>query len=453
MPRQNNKRKGFGGTAKPEAAPAKAKSKRAWDGNDFSKSAASFFDDQLTSAEAKNGGILVGSESERAVIGVPLKAFSLQFLHSSDTYPLGRMEMLIGESESNKTAYLFEKQRWFLREPGGGAVYLLNEARDPSDLRRSIMGDLVDKGGFRLEGPCASLEDWQRRTTGLLHRFEGAFKMQGGVAFPIILGLDSITGTTNERVIKDIDEKGCAQLTFGQDANLLNQYSKFLFQRLYKWPIAFVTTSHIKYGTDRYNNKVMRIPGGDSLRYVSTYICLLKKLKDIDRLDVSGGRRISLKMIKCMGEHREIQVDFVWTYEHKRQNSVWNWHGATTELLAGFSGERGKAISAIINFPDWNKTSQTCKCPELGIKKAAPWDEVGAALMQSPKVLGALQDYFGIKRRRPFEAGVPYNEQIARAIAEGQVEGHDMGDVSEGVGDPDEDVADGMESEIPVDEE
>lgn len=444
MPRQNQKRAGAApapatpAAAKPAAKkPTKASEKpqRSWDKgvSDFTRSAANFFTEQVNDAESRNGGLTVGSEAEQAVIGVPLRAFSLQYLYSSDVYPLGRMELKAGESDSCKTAHLFEQMRWFLREAGAGAVYTLNEARDPVDLRTSIVGkQLLNDGRFRLEGPCESLEDWQRRTTNLLHKFEGAFKQKGGSAFPLIDGLDSITGTTSERTIAAIDEVGCATTGYGgmHDANLLNQYSKYLFQRLHKWPIAFVATSHVKWGSDKYGNKVMKIPGGDSLRFVSTYILFMKKIKDIDRLDVGGGRRLSIKTIKSMGEHREILVDFVWHFEPTGQVSTWNWHGATAELLFGFTGDRKKALDEIVTFPLVNKTAQTCACPEVGIKKPAPWDEVGKAIMDTPAVLRALQDHFGVKRRSVFQEGVPYADQISAAIAAGDTFRPDMSDAN-----------------------
>lgn len=448
MGRQNKKRIGFGGSAgsSPEPKDKPKAKKKSWGDNTYVVNAGDFFGTRAEDAKSKMGGngSLLGTEAERAIIGLPLRAFSTQYLYSSSAYPLGRMEMTIGESDSCKTAFLFEKGRWYLRETGGGFIYLLNEARDPAELRTSIIGrDLLDptKGGFRLEGPCASLEDWQRRTTGWLHQLENTFET-GGCGFPFMLGLDSITGTTNERTIDNIDKEGCAQITFGQDANLLNQYFKYLFQRVYRWPLSFVCTNHIKYGTDRYNNRVMKIPGGDELRYASTYITHLKTQKQLDRLDISGGRRILISSMKSMGDKREVGVDFVWQYgEGGEQKSLWDWHSASAELLSSFSGERKKLLDDIIDFPVVNRQSRTISCPALGFRKAVPYDELGKALMDSGKLLETLQDHFGIKRRRLFQPGVIYSEQIAAAIQAGEVEAPVRTDVENAVTD-DEDIGD-----------
>lgn len=426
MPRQSRSRP----IPTPDAAPkskAVAK-KRAWD--ELNVTPADFLSDQVSDSKARNGGVLLGNEAERVCIGLPLKAFSLQYLHSSDVYPLGRMDMHIGESDSCKSAYAFEKMRWFLREDQSAAVYLLNESRDPAELRASIIGkERLGDGRFKLEGPCASLEDWQRKLTWYVHRFEEKFKSKG-CAFPVNITLDSLTGTTNENVIASIDELGHAKIGYGQDANLINTYAKYLFQRLYKFPIALVTTNHIKYGSDSRGNRIMKIPGGDELRYVSTYISHLKKVgKDIDRLDVAGGRLIEVTMMKSMGDHRSLQVEFSWVHENGEMKSTWNWHAATVTFLAGFTGERRKLVDEVVNFPGYTKSSKSCACPAVGIKKNAPFDVVGQAIMADAKVLKALQDLFGVKRRRAFQVGVPYDQQIAAAIAAGDTETHNSGDV------------------------
>ncbi|MEM1953454.1 MAG: hypothetical protein QW299_09030 [Candidatus Caldarchaeum sp.] len=392
-----------------------------------------FFQERLKEVQARQGtpGVFLGQDAERVVIGIPLPAFSLQYLYSANVYPLGRMEMLIGESDSCKTAFLFEKGRWFLSTPGGGFVYLLNEARDPAALRSSIIGeDLLSDGRFVLEGPCESMEDWQRRIShkeyGWLRKLEAVHEEIGDCAFPFLLGLDSITGTTNEKTIASIDEAGHASISFAQDANLLNQYAKYLFQRLYPWPVSFVCTNHIKYGQDRYGNRVMRIPGGDELRYVSTYIVLLKHVKDIERTSVDGGRRIRFETVKTMGDRRIIEAEFLWLYNQHQvpQKSWWDWHSASTELLLSLSLSYPEKLQDILTFPTVYKNQRSCSCPELGLPKPAPYAEVGAALMdpQNEKVLQALQDRLGIRRYRLFEFGISYRGQQERALAEGSLE-------------------------------
>jgi hypothetical protein len=274
------------------------------------------------------------------------------------------------------------------------------------------------------------MEDWQRRIShkeyGWLRKLEAVHEEIGDCAFPFLLGLDSITGTTNEKTIASIDEAGHASVSFAQDANLLNQYAKYLFQRLYPWPVSFVCTNHIKYGQDRYGNRVMRIPGGDELRYVSTYIVLLKHVKDIERTSVDGGRRIRFETVKTMGDRRIIEAEFLWLYNQHQvpQKSWWDWHSASTELLLSLSLSYPEKLQDILTFPTVYKNQRSCSCPELGLPKPVPYAEVGAALMdpQNEKVLQALQDRLGIRRYRLFEFGISYRGQQERALAEGSLE-------------------------------
>ncbi len=415
----------------------------------YSVSAADFFTEHMEEAASRSGGTsYMGDEAERACIGLPLEAFSLQYIYSSDVYPLGRMEMVIGESDSCKTAFLFDKGRMFLNHRGG-FNYQLNEARDPATLRSSIIGRelLRPGGGFTLDGPCPSLETWQRNVTGLVKKFERTFE-KGGCPFPAMTGPDSITGTTNERAIKKIDEAGCAQLTFGQDANLINQYTKYIFPKLYPWPISFVCTSHIKFGSDDYGNKVMRIPGGDALRYVSTYITYLEwSKKALNRSDAAGGRNLRLKSIKSMGDHRSIDVQFVWTYDAANkgeQHSYWDWHKASVVMLteAKLSTKMREAVDDICNIYDTSSGTHG-KCAQLGIKKATPVQEIGRAIMGDTKVLAKLQGLFGIPRRAVFQSGVPYSKQLDDAVTAGSVAKPNFSDI-EGVAKDDED---GLEME------
>ncbi len=432
---------------KPEApksggVPAKPKAKAkkpAWDASNYSNAPAAFFGAHLEENQAKSGGAsyLGGKDAELACIGIPLTAFSLQYLYNSNVYLLGRMEMTIGESDSCKSAFLFERGRWFL-EAHGAFNYQLNEARDPAELRSSIIGDeLLEPGrGYSMEGPCSSLENWQRNITAILKRYERTFAETGGCTFPAMIGLDSITGTTNEKVIEKIDKEGCAQITFGQDANLLNQYAKYLFQRLYRWPVSFVCTNHIKFGTDNYGNRVMRIPGGDELRYVSTYITLLKwDGKVFKRADAAGGRTINIKMKKAAGDHRQCDVDFVWTYdtnENGKQYSYWDWHRASAQILisAQLTTSMRKDLDDACHISDVN--AGYGKCARLGLKKSTPLAEIGKALMDDDKVLKAVQGVFGIPRRAEFRPGVSYSQQIREAIEAGSAAAHSAED-AEGV--------------------
>lgn len=404
---------------------AEPKKTRSW-GGDEARNAAEFFTKQTNDAIAKNVDSFIGAKSEKICIGIPLGAFSLRYLYGSDSYLLGRVELIIGESGCCKTAFMFEQMRWFMMMPGGGACYELNEPRDPGDLRRSIIdGQMLDTS-FNLHGPHQSVEDWQRSITGTMHALENMYKERGGCAFPIYLGLDSLAGTTNERTISNIDETGCAALTFGHDALLFKQYFQYLPPKLARWPISWSCTNHIKFKTNKYGHPVVTIPGGDHLRYAASYITYMKRGKDITRQSVSGGYEINMEMIKVQGQKRELTVEFAWSFEGTQQRSWWDWDSASIQLLMKPPAQSAEAVHDLISF-DARVSHRTTTCKKLGIGRQAPYHEVGRALMdpQNSALLGALQSALGIKTRKAYQPGLIYSEQITQALAEGAVEVED----------------------------
>lgn len=384
-----------------------------------------WFANNLTEAESKRSEERVYSGKKYAVLGVPLPALSQQILFRSTVYALGRMGLLIGESDVGKTFMLYELMRWHLAIDGG-ARYVLNEGRDTPEARDSILRKYINEFNFyRNEEPCANIEEWQTIITRQIQWFEEKFQKANGSHFCWITGLDSVTGSTNKSANDKIEESGFASLQFAQDANLINIYSKFLFHRVHRLPFSFLATSHIKYGQDKFGNRIMRIPGGDALRYNSTYILLLTKLgKDIMRPGGVGGRRLSVKSMKNFGDHSEIEVEYLFWREDGQQVTVWDWHGATIEHLINLSGEKAKAVADIIQFPTINKTVRTVSCPKLGFPKAEIYSKVGQALMANEKILRPLQELFGVQQRVAFRTGVPYRQQIDEAVAAGSVEQH-----------------------------
>jgi hypothetical protein len=365
--------------------------------------------------------VLVGTEAERVVIGLPLHAFALQYLFHSTVYPLGRMAMLIGESNTCKTAALHEIGRWHLNKSQGAYTYLLNEPRDSPDYRSSIIWDPEAESKRCQLLKCASMEEWQDHCSGWVTRFEESFKATGDVTFPMLLGLDSITGTTSQANINKMKEAGHAIANFPVDANLINMYMKWFPNRISAWPISFVTTSHVKFGVDQFGNKQMRIPGGDALRYYSTYILLFKRGHGAQ---LQGRRRLEITSFKSsLGEDaQKLTVDLIWWYEENgKQHTVWDWHSATVDLLTSFPAQKQKAIDEIIYFDQVNATGSVV-CKQLGFSKPTPKDEVGHAISLDAGLMKALREHFGIHERQVFQDNVSYAEQIRQAIKSGHLE-------------------------------
>jgi hypothetical protein len=146
----------------------------------------------------------------------------------------------------------------------------------------------------------------------------------------------------------------------------------------------------------------------------------LHRKDDIELLNESG-RIIEITTEKnslSPGNHEKLKIRMTWTFdENGRQQTVWDWHDASIELLTSFDATRKKRIMDIVAIENVDKGRRTADCSALGLKKVS-WNELGAALMEEPEILQGLDRFFNIRKRKKFELGVPYSEQLAEARAE-----------------------------------
>lgn len=414
------------------------KTKRPWEG-DIGITPAAFFTRQIEARQSDLGrtDIIVGSEAQRIVLGLPLRALSLRYGFANDVFPLSRMTELYGMSESCKTAMLFEMFRWHIfgeavpmnpipsreLEPVGGFGFMLAEPRDSPDLRSSIIGHGFDEA-FPAE-PCNSIEDWQDGCTRWMKQSRATFSEVGSMPFPAALGVDSLTGVTTRDAIAKIWEKGHAERQFAVAAALINDYCKFLFNELRVWPISFIGTNHMKISKDARGFIERRIPGGSSLDFYATFKMRMARKDDIEHLD-DYGRLIHIvwdkNSLSAAGERRELKVHMRWVFdENNVQHTWWDWHDATVELLLSHDGTRKNRIMDICQIEGVDKGKRKADCPTLGLKKAT-YAEIGEAIEQDDGVRNALDQLFGVRKRRQFVPGIPYIQQVRDAMAEDPAE-------------------------------
>lgn len=417
---------------------AKKPVKRSWD-TDIKVSTADFFKIQTGDKQAELGrnDVFVGSEAQRVVIGLPLRAFCLRWSFMNDVFPLSRMTELYGVSESCKTAMLFEMFRWHLygeaipmnpvpqKQLGivGGYSFNLAEPRDSPDLRTSIVGQDVDDM-FPVQ-VCNSIEDWQSNCTGWMRRSRETFSEVGAMPFPAALGVDSLTGVTTRDEIAKIWEHGHAQLNFAKAANLINIYSKFIFNEIRCWPISFIGTNHMKESKNPQGFIERRIPGGAALDFYATFKIRMKRKDDVDHLD-DYGRLIQMTFDKnslsAAGDRRTFDVHMRWTFDdQERQHTWWDWHDASVQLLLSFEGARKNRWMEICPIEAVDRKGRKADCSTLGLKKAS-WAEIGEAMENEPSIRNEIDKLFGVRKRREFRIGVPYIQQIQEAVEAGDVD-------------------------------
>ena len=390
--------------------------KKKWD-SDTKVSPCDFFKYQSIAAHSELGrdDTFIGKESQRVMIGLPLKAFSLRYLFQNTCFPLSRMTELYVAPESCKSAMLYEMFRWHV-SAGGGYLLNLAEPRDSPDLRSSIIGHEADT--IFPTVTCNSVEDWQQSITEWLKKSRTTFSESGSCPFPAAIGVDSITGVTTRSDITDIWEKGHASIGYAKSANIINTYCKFVFSELRVWPYSFIGVNHMKVSKDARGFLERKIPGGQALDFYATFKIRMHKKGDIDRLDESG-RLIELTMEKnslgTAGERRSIDVPMKWNFaENGVQATWWDWNEASLALINELTGVRKNRILEVTGIRNLSKSTRTGDSPKLGLVKAS-WSELGAAIEENEEMVKELNVIHGIRERKPFEAGVPYSVQMADA--------------------------------------
>ena len=391
---------------------------------DVSITPSDFFSSQLVSSQSELGrnDSYIGKESQRVVIGIPLPAFSLRFLFQNDCFPLSRMTEINGINESCKSAMLYEMFKWHVGA-GGGYILNLAEPKDSPDLRASIIGHKADT--IYPTVSCNSVEDWQEHITMWLKESRKQFSEPGACPFPAAIGVDSLTGVTTRADINAIWEKGYAEIGFAKAANIINTYCKFVFSELRVWPFSFIGVNHMKVGKHSNGAIDRKIPGGQSLDFYATFKLRMQRRNDIDRIG-EAGRMIEFTMDKnSLGtapERRSIEVPMKWTFdENGEQRTWWDWHEASIDLINDMSSVRKGVVLDILGLKNINKAHRTADCTAVGLVKAT-WTEIGEAIEADDTLKAALDAAHGIRKRRPFDAGVPYSTQMKEACSAGEIE-------------------------------
>jgi hypothetical protein len=382
-----------------------------------------FFSTQLQQRDREN--------KDKVVLGLPLQAISLRYLFCNDVFPYSRMTELVGVSESCKTAFLFEIYRWHIfnttelkaynpEELHGGFIHNLVEPRDSPDLRESI----IRVGNYSNRYPVVQsncVEDWQKSCSDWIKRAEEVYSEPGSMPIPVALGLDSLTAVTTRDEMDKTWDKGYAEPGFSQIAKSINMWAKVFFNKMSPWPVSFIGVNHLK-ENKAPNGAINRsVPGGASIKFASTFMFRLSKKDDIETLDESG-RIIEIATEKnslSPGNHPKLKVRMVWTMDKDtgEQNTVWDWHDASIELLTSFEATRKKRIMEIVQIENVDKARRTADCSSLGLKKVS-WSELGQAIMQDSEIVAGLDSFLAVRKRHVFELGVPYNEQLQNVIVD-----------------------------------
>lgn len=396
-----------------------------------------------------NSSILVGRETDRLVVGIPMFAGSgktglrypgilgLEFVMCMDIWPLGLVIQLVAKTGVGKSGFLAEVGRWF--HMAGGYFNLQEcETKFNPEWYRSIMGEKVFDEEVML-GRCRSVEDWQRKNTFSLQQAKrfmtGTAAEPGpGRVFPWLFGVDSIMGKSSELTQDDIlgklgesgergtTGKGFAGRGFPIEALSITRYMRSIPGELDNWPFSQVLVNHLRIKSDDMGNPERSKAGGEQVGFQESFEIELSKVgghaKRIESKTFEGyGVQISCEKNSFGPTHRKCQTRVLWRDEVDEETgkrvsrTYWDWDWTTVHLLNSImNSDKGsprlkhnlkEEAEFHIACPSVSDIENRAWSRTLGMKEkdAMPWAELGAAIRQDDKLMNRLREALRITRR------------------------------------------------------
>ncbi len=385
--------------------------------------------------------ISVSTDSERNTVGLPLPSLCWKYLLQSTTFPMPRITHITGQEGCAKTALLYDMMIWHLTYGGGGA-YIENENKDQPDFRNSFFEWKTEWMNRIDVNYTATMEEWQDTITRYLAIARAQQDAPGGPGrtIPVVLGLDSIMGTSPAEELHKILTSGHATRGFALAANLIALYMRAVPYQIRGYPFSIIGTNHLKPSMTPQGLPTSNIPGGKSVKFMENYELEMSTdmNKDIDKADY-GGLRVKIVARKnSLGiSRRNIRAQLLWWFKDidgvRRQVSAWDWDTATVELLLAFHDAKGKktlfnAIREVVDINVISKGERTAWSRVLGVPRTQPvyFREIGMLLESRPDLLSQLYPLLNISERCPFLPGVDYRTLQSQAVEGAVGEARDL---------------------------
>jgi RecA/RadA recombinase len=360
-----------------------------------------------------------------ADVCIPFPALCLRFLFQYEGLPLSRAVELAGEEGSCKSALLNEMAGWILKYDGIYA-YAENENKDTRALRsalyhwdKSLISRVIDY-------KTTSMEEWQDFVSINLKKAKDLQTKEGGPGktVPMVLGVDSLTSTATRKRIENTIDAGHGARGFADHALILSDYLRALPELFKGFPFLFIGTNHLKPGQDPRGLPTESVPGGKSMKFMSTFRIRTKAVKSLDKQHLQG------KVIElCMRKNsvgpagKKFLVNFVWTrVKDSEGNSIqyasWDWHTATINLLLSFKEAYIRnAIKEATGIVSQNASKCIGHSEKLGVPRDNPvsYYELSQRLEQHPEILKELYHILQISTAHMFTPGDCFDKQCAAA--------------------------------------
>lgn len=387
------------------------------------------------------------AEDQDPLIGLPLPSLAARYLLQANIFPLSRFTQLRGEFSAGKSAMLMEIMRWF-NVYGGGAIMIDTENKNSETMLDGIMGHNEDYKKRTFVVKAQSVEDWQKKYMGFCQKIH-AQSDAADRAFPVCIGVDSISAVEVDRRVDKVAEEGHAAAGHPYLARNLSDFMRTaLVPTLRHYPIAFVATNHLKEEINSmgFGPPKKYAPGGASLDYYPT---LILDMSRVSRNTLQAGRaegqavRVTATKNNLGAPGRKIVVNLMWYNEivpckdkagndtyRNQQFHYWDWNTATIRLLMELQDENNKKLPAGMDPKLPKLLRQVCDLEykhgtknadtplvwsnALGVTKQEALSEVEIAMVleKNTKVLGVLHGLLGVNEYLVCDPAVKYREQV-----------------------------------------
>lgn len=200
--------------------------------------------------------------------------YALNRLISGDYHrgmPLGKVNMLAGESGSGKSLIAANIMKNAQTQHGAFVLFLDSEGVDEEEWYVNAGVNTDEKVFLRV--PINTVNDCTARVSG----FISDFKAQGADQ-PLLIVVDSLGMLETDSGFENFQKKGEIKGDQGQQAKQLKRFIKNCVYIIEQKNIGFLMTNHTYQSMDMFNPD-QKITGGDGIIYASSIVLATRKRK------------------------------------------------------------------------------------------------------------------------------------------------------------------------------
>lgn len=356
-----------------------------------------FMSKLIEANEKKYGKRGVVAGTKQLTVGIEPYSLALQWLMDLQVIPLQSIIVMAGEPKTYKTSALLElcKMAMLLAPTPGVGVVINTEGKWSPSKAKSMLGELSDL--FQVLN-AKSVEEWQEKATTALMLMKDVIqkkndaKKRGAksseykdmVIPPMVLGIDSVTGSQSEHVKENVQSDGFGKKTYQDRAMIIWQWLGTWSAELLGMPVMVVLAQHLKDKIDNQSTIPMKVTsGGSGGGFMCSMEIRVKNIKEIKTAKHEGALLQWRMNFNSYGrDKRKITIPFIETYDdNEEQMSYFDWDTALVSLIREMQEEapsmRERLANVLGEFNEHTKTGvgAVYSCETLGIDKKQAMEE------------------------------------------------------------------------------